>query len=68
MDKLGREYKVGQLLLSKACGDGKACGWLGDGEETGADNGGYNGQAGGPTLETFKCQMLFHRKISYVRF
>lgn len=31
-----REYKVGQLLLSKACGDGKACGWLGDSEETGA--------------------------------
>lgn len=40
----GREYKVGQLLSSKACGDRKACGWLGDGEETGADNGGYNGR------------------------
>lgn len=64
----GRECKVGQLLSSKACGDRKACGWLGDGEETGADNGGYNGQAGGLALETFKCQMLLHRKINYVGF
>lgn len=70
MDNSGRESIRGSTVLSNDGGAGQVHGLLGVTEETEClpqgfhyrNNGEYEGQAGGHTLETFKDQMLSHRE------